>query len=125
MNNIQDKLDSLFLLIFAFLLSVLSLFFNLEKVAESGKKTNIYKITRIGDILFSMVFFFLGCLADHQIYKSMTSPFREYQISERLWPVFFTILIFTFSIMLFVDNIKYHKSFKNLPKAESIDDIGK
>lgn len=116
---------SLYFLVFSTILSITSLFFNLEKIAGLKNKTDLYKITRIGDMLFAIYFFVLGILAAYTLFESIsrTSNFEE-QLSKRLLAIGIIVLMFFLSILLFIDNFKFHRSFKKISKGESIEDIG-
>ena len=109
------------------ILSLPSLFFNLEKLGESAKKSKIYKFTRIGDLIFSICMIpliLLGLISlTYLILNDEVNPRSPNQI---YWPISIMIGCLIAHILLFIDNIKYHKSFRNrLLEKETIDDIGK
>ena len=120
-----EKDPSLVIVILWTLLTIPSLFFNLEKLGESRKKSTIYLYTRVGDLVFS-VYLFLACILG---LVSVWFLFQEegnlYEDSRIILPIVLLVIALIVCALLFIDNFKYHKSFLKIPEEESIDDIGK
>lgn len=108
-------------------LSLPSLFFNLEKLGESGKKSKIYNFTRISDLIFSvyMIPVIILGLIGFAYFLSEEAQGIEISPGETYWPPIIMAGCLTTSILMFIDNIQYHKSLRNVLVRESIDDIGK
>lgn len=108
------------------LLSVPSLFFNLEKLGESGVKSKIYTFTRISDLIFSIYMIpliVLGIIALSRY--TLIEGNEKITQSEIYMPLLIMLVCLVASILLFIDNIKYHKSFKKTVEVDTIDHIGK
>jgi hypothetical protein len=109
------------------LLSLPSLFFNLEKLGESGKKSKIYKFTRIFDLIFSIYMIPLIIIGISRfIFMALGEEGGDrLHIDDMYLPVLIMVACLVASILLFIDNIKFHKSFRHVPVEETFDDIGK
>ena len=64
------------------------------------------------------IFSFIG-------FRAEESGSNQLSFYQEVLPIIVMIGCLISSVLLFIDNIKFHKSFRNLPIGESIDDIGK
>jgi uncharacterized membrane protein len=127
-RNVLDRIRTNPVILFPViwtLFSLPSLFFNLEKLGESVKKSVIYRYTRIGDFLFLLVMTSFLIFASVSFTKySLRENRVEMDIYEFLIPIAIILICMTLNILMLLDNLKFHKSFRDAAKEESIDDIG-
>lgn len=122
--NIINKLKkdpSLLILIHFNISSIFSILFGITKfknIISIASKT--YKILRISDLIFSTTSFIILCVGTHYVIKNPTPKgFEFYLIVYSI-----IVLLIFFSVVLFTDNILYHKSQKLLVEKDNIDEIG-
>lgn len=116
-----NKDPSLLILINFNATSLLSFLYGIIKFRNIIDVTsNIYKVLRIGDLIFSVTFFI--SLITGIYYLLNNSVDREFNFY--LLRLSIIVLLTLFSVLLFVDNILYHKSQKLLVEKDNIDKIG-
>ena len=100
--------------LFSFLFGFIKLF----KIVEFKSKT--YQALRVGDLLFSISFIIMLCAG---IYTLIENPnIKTIDFYTIRFSVIF--LLFAFCILLFFDNLKYHKKQKINSGKDTIDEIG-
>lgn len=122
--NLKIKTDPYILIpIHLTFFSFVSLLYNVNKFQKQLVfEAPIYKILRIGDIIYSISIFIFSVVC---IYFTIDNlKISTLQISRQI--IFFTILLVLFflSILLFFDSIFFHKEQKNILKKDFIDEIG-
>lgn len=117
---------TLWILVVATFLAFFSMYFNGIKFTHQPLKKKLFKLTRIGDLLFAVYLFVLNMIGFVDLIiryiRSLNSP---YNTSISTGKVVFFIVFISFSIAIFIDNLKFYKSLRNAPVGETIDDIGK
>lgn len=122
--NLFSKLEndpSLLIPIFASLFSTFSVLFGLSKLIEIiESNSTFYKFLRIGDLIFAIGFFTLMMTG---VFFIIDNP--ETRTSNSYFIGLSIVVILTiFSMILFYDNLKYHKKQKVLFTKDDIDEIG-
>lgn len=103
--------------------SIMSLLFNINKLQKQLiSQSTIYKILRIGDIVFSISLFIFSIVCIYFFVESSDKTTLEFNYQLIIWSVLIVFLLF--SILLFLDNIFFHKEQENILKKDSIDEIG-
>jgi hypothetical protein len=115
----------IWVLIFSTFLGLFSLSFQITKFIVKSRENTFYKLVRIGDLLFAMYLFTftiinVGDLVAVAISRSSVAAVSKGVVNSI---VFYSVVIL-FTIFLFMGNFRFHKSLAQVPKTESIDDIG-
>ena len=121
-NKIEDD-PTLLIPIFLTLFSVVSLLFNINKLQKQLiLQSSFYKILRIGDIIFSISIFILSLVGLYFLIESADRTTLE--LKRQIITFSVLIVIFFCSILLFFDNIIFHKKQENIQNKDFIDEIG-
>ena len=103
--------------------SIMSLLFNINKLQKQlNSQSTIYKILRIGDIVFSISIFTFSIVCIYFFVESSDKTNLEFNNQLFIWSVLIVLILF--SILLFLDNIFFHKEQEEILKKDSIDEIG-
>jgi hypothetical protein len=119
LNNLSDYLD-LFVPLSWILFAMPSLMFNLEKLGENITKSKIYPFTRVIDLI-ALIYFSLWPITG---FIALYVESEQIESTGYLYLALFMSIILVTCIFMFIDNLKFHKSFRHIPKSESINDIG-
>ncbi|MEQ6124812.1 hypothetical protein AAON49_11455 [Pseudotenacibaculum sp. MALMAid0570] len=128
-HDIAYKLESdpsLLIPLFYTLVCIPSIIFNVKKFTASfDRSTGFYKIIRISDLVFAVSSFLLSgaavvMLIKNNLFFNQTGVGSEFFIIRDI--IF--LLLFVISILLFIDNLKVHKTPLEKVALDSIDDIG-
>lgn len=102
---------------------VFSLLFNLEKFKKTVFiETTSYKILRIGDTIFCLSLFIIlvvGIYYFSIVLHTNLNSFNFYLIRGLI-----IVLLLCFNFLIFIDNLKYHKTKLKSLKTDFIDEIG-
>ena len=121
-NRIKED-PTLLIPVFLTLFSIVSLLYNINKLQKSLiLQSSIYKILRIGDVVFSISMFLFSILSIYFFAESLDKTTLEFNHQLLLWSVLLVFLLF--SIFLFLDNLLFHKEQEHIFKKDSIDEIG-
>lgn len=104
------------------LFSTFSVLLGIKKFQNSKEiNSSIYKVLRIGDIIFSTTFLILLITGMYYLFNNPNEKELDFYLIR-----YSVILLFLFfTILLFIDNIKYHKELELLSKKDDIHEIGK
>ncbi len=114
---------SLFIPIFVTFFALVSLIFNTKKFKNSTDiEISYYKFLRIGDLFFSIFLFIVSFAGFYLLIESwyktnLESHFFKIRIS-------ILSLVLIFSVLLYLDNLRFHKSLKNNANKSFIEEIG-
>jgi len=115
------KDPTLLIPLFILLFSVFSFLFGIHKFQKNKEnRSSIYKVLRVGDLIFSSS---LSLLFLAGIYFLSTNSIERGTNFYLIRYVIFLVLL-AFSILLFVDNLIYHKGLKKDSNKDDIDKIG-
>lgn len=108
------------------ILSIPSLFFNLEKLTGNIEKSIFYRANRVGDLLFGISTLLISLFAIISFFLFYSSEAQNgLGLLDISWRFGLIVLVSLVSIFMIFDNVIFHRSFQKLPKDETIDDIGK
>jgi amino acid transporter len=103
--------------------SIMSLLFNINKLQKHLiSQSTIYEILRIGDVVFSISMFIFSTVCIYFFVESLDKTTLEFNNKLLIWSALVVVILF--SILLFLDNIFFHKEQENILKKDSIDEIG-
>lgn len=107
-------------------LSLPSLIFNFEKLLRLPKKSKSYPVTRIIDLIFSVVMMVVSVLfAIGYSAFLYTTTNTDFNIGELVLPYLLLTVSLALSILLLIDNLRFHKSYEIISIDDSINQIGK
>lgn len=103
--------------------SIMSLLFNLNKLQKQLiLHSTIYEILRIGDVVFSISIIIFSAVCIYFFVESLDKTNLKFNNQLLIWSMLIVVILF--SILLFLDNIFFHKEQENILKKDSIDEIG-
>ncbi|TMM30488.1 hypothetical protein FDT66_06910 [Polaribacter aestuariivivens] len=105
------------------LLAVISFLFNVDKLQRTlSIKSTTYKVFRICDLIFSIS---LALVLSVIIYFFIDGYYQlELKRSIYFFRLSITVLLLLFSLLLFFDNLQFHKAQKKSLNKINIDEIG-
>ena len=107
-------------------LGILSLSFNAKKFEDQPIRRKYYRVIRFGDMIFSLYVFAANVLVLGDLISIYINRLSSgFQTKLPLESMALYIALVLFSIVLFIDNLKFHKFLVQYKPKESIDDIGK
>ena len=107
-------------------LALFSLRFNILKLADNPRRKKIYKLIRVGDLIFSLYLFVFSVMVLGRIMINYINLIdTNYQMIIPMGTIVMYAFFILLSIALFVDNLKFHKSLSHSNQEDSIEDIGK
>jgi hypothetical protein len=124
-SKIKADLGLLIPIHFSFF-SIFSILFSIKKFQNNADlqiTSTIYKGLRIGDFIFSISLFLLTITGLYHLTKSVNSS-NNLDTTFYLIRIGVLLLLFAFSILLFIDNIVFNATQKIDLKKDYIDEIG-
>ncbi|WP_405564059.1 hypothetical protein [Polaribacter sp. Asnod6-C07] len=116
-----QKDPSLLIPVFITVFSVFSVLFGIYKIQKNTVfNSNIYKILRIGDFIYSTSFLVFLIVGVYFIFKNL----NEIKIDRSLIIFGIIFILFLYNVFLIIDNVQYQKEQKDLSKKDDIADIG-
>lgn len=125
-KSIFEKLSDepyIFIIIHFVSFSFLSFLFAILKFSKDVSVDSLnYKILRICDFIFSISLFCLLILGLYDVLKNIYS--RGTIQNRAYFGIAILLFLLAISIVLFINNIRYHKTLKKSIKPDIIDEIG-
>ncbi|MBU3011536.1 hypothetical protein KO506_08980 [Polaribacter vadi] len=116
-----QKDPSLLIPVFITVFSVFSVLFGIYKIQKNTVfNSNIYKILRIGDFIYSTSFLVFLIVGVYFIFKNL----NIIKIDKSLIIFGIIFILFLYNFFLIIDNVQYQKEQKDLSKKDDIADIG-
>lgn len=108
------------------LFSFLSIVYGTKKFTSRGfKKSKFYKFLRISDFIFSISLFLFAMFGGYFFIDSMlNSTSIEFDFEFFLLRLIIILVVLLLSVLLFIDNLNFHRSLSGRVKKDTIDDIG-
>ncbi|MDT7832426.1 hypothetical protein RQM59_08545 [Flavobacteriaceae bacterium S356] len=108
------------------LFSCLSMLYTIQKFRRRVfKKSRLYTFLRISDFIFSIPLFIFGLFGAYFLTQStILDGGVESDANFFMLRIVVISLILTLSVLLFIDNLKFHKFVSTPVKTDTIEDIG-
>ena len=108
------------------LFSFLSIVYGIKKFIRSTvKKSPLYKFLRVSDFVFAISLFLFAMFGGYYFTESLLSSTSiEFDFGFFLIRLVVILMVLLMSILLFIDNLKFHKATSKSAKKDFIDDIG-
>jgi len=108
------------------LFSFLSIVYGIKKFNRSNtKKSKLYRFLRASDFVFSVSLFLFAMFGGYFFIQSMLSSTSiEFDFEFFILRLVVILMTLLLSILLFIDNLKFHKATSKPIKKDFIDDIG-
>lgn len=108
------------------LFSFLSIVYGIKKFIRSTvKKSRLYRFLRVSDFIFSISLFLFAMFGGYYFTKSLLSSTSiEFDFEFFTIRLIVILMVLLLSILLFIDNLKFHKTTSKPTQKDFIDHIG-